>query len=108
MFENGRPGTTPIWIDGTWCCCVSWILKREYPEDNVLSRNLTYLCGRATYEPGTDDAFSYYAEIQDNLYEQDPLFVDENGGDMSLSPESPAFTIPGFEDIPFDQIGIQP
>ena len=46
--------------------------------------------------------------VKDNIENEDPHFVDEANGDMSLAPDSPAYTIPGFEPIPFDQIGILP
>ena len=52
--------------------------------------------------------FDKYAEMANNLADQDPLFVDEANLDLTLRPESPAFTIPGFQAIPFDQIGIEP
>jgi hypothetical protein len=51
---------------------------------------------------------SYYAEIKDNVENQDPLFVDEAKLDLSLRPDSPALQIPGFAPIPFSQIGIVP
>jgi hypothetical protein len=37
-----------------------------------------------------------------------PPSVDEAALDLNLRPESPAFTMPGFEAIPFDEIGIEP
>ncbi len=33
--------------------------------------------------------------------------MDDAGGDFNLRPDSPAFTIPGFVAIPFDEIGIE-
>jgi hypothetical protein len=38
----------------------------------------------------------------------DPLFVDEKNLDLTLGPGSPALQIPGFQPIPFHQIGIRP
>ena len=43
-----------------------------------------------------------------NLVEQDPLFVDEKSLDLRLQPNSPAYSIPGWETIPFERIGIEP
>jgi hypothetical protein len=57
---------------------------------------------------GGPDAFDWYADTSNNLYGTDPLFVDEANRNMTLRPDSPVFTIPGFEPIPFDQIGIEP
>lgn len=58
------------------------------------------------YLSGGERAFDYISTA-DNLPDQDPLFVDEANLDMNLHPNSPAFTIPGFEPIPFDAIGLQ-
>jgi hypothetical protein len=42
------------------------------------------------------------------LEDVDPLFVDEAQLNLDLQPSSPAFDIPGFEPIPFHDIGIKP
>ena len=42
------------------------------------------------------------------LQETDPLFVDEEHLNLALQDGSPARELPGFEPIPFDEIGIQP
>jgi hypothetical protein len=55
--------------------------------------------------PGPSRAF---AEIKDDVPDQDPLFVDEAKLDLTLRPESPALKIPGFVPIPFASIGIKP
>jgi hypothetical protein len=82
-----------------------------YPEGSVFSRNLGFANGDFTVEgnwvSGTT-TFDKYAEMADNIADQDPLFVDEANLDLTLRPESPAFTIPGFQAIPFHQIGIEP
>jgi hypothetical protein len=57
---------------------------------------------------GGDNPFDHYAEIADNVEDADPLFVDEDNLDLNLQPDSPAFDIPGFVAIPFDDIGIEP
>jgi hypothetical protein len=56
----------------------------------------------------SDNATMYFAEMKDNVENQDPHFVDEANLDLSLKPDSPALQIPGFVPIPFNQIGIQP
>ena len=43
--------------------------------------------------------------VEDNLTEQDPHFVNEQGSDFRLRPDSPAWGL-GFQRIPFEQIGL--
>ena len=79
------------------------------PEGCVFSSNLIY-DSEAFMVVGTwggEGATDHYAEIEGNLLDQDPLFVDEAKGDLNLLPDSPAFLIPGFVDIPFDAIGVR-
>jgi hypothetical protein len=45
--------------------------------------------------------------LLEEIDEPGEWFVDEAGGDFNLRPDSPAFTIPGFVAIPFDEIGIE-
>jgi len=84
-----------------------------YPHDSVFSRNLGFEINVFTSSndfgnpPGTMTTFDSFAEIADNIADADPLFSDEAGGEFSLLPNSPAFDIPGFVEIPFEQIGIQ-
>ena len=84
-----------------------------YPHDSVFSRNLGFEINVFTSSndfgnpPGTMTTFDSFAEIADNIADADPQFSDEAGGDFSLLPSSPAFDIPGFVEIPFEQIGIQ-
>jgi hypothetical protein len=82
-----------------------------YPQGSVFSRNLGYANDAFTVESNWVDGtttFDKYADMADNIADQDPLFVDEGNLDLSLRPDSPAFAIPGFQAIPFDQIGIEP
>jgi hypothetical protein len=79
------------------------------PEGSVFSRNVFWRSNPGMVEGtwGGSGAYELYSEIAANL-EADPLFVDEAGLDLALRPESPAFTIPGFQPIPFAEIGIRP
>jgi len=73
------------------------------PYGCVFSRNLGY--SNTVWINNRDNATSYFSEVADNLPDEDPLFVDEANLDLTLSKNSPAFTIPGFQDIPFARIG---
>jgi hypothetical protein len=46
-----------------------------------------------------------FADHQGNNGDVSPLFKDPAAGDFHLRTDSPAFAIPGFQDIPVDQIG---
>ncbi len=49
--------------------------------------------------------FAVYKEKPNNIKNSNPLFVDEANLNLALRPDSPAFAIPGFQPIPFGQIG---
>ncbi len=50
-----------------------------------------------------------FPDQQDNIERcPDPRYIDEAGRYMQLTPDSPAYTIPGFETIPFGEIGLAP
>jgi hypothetical protein len=77
----------------------------RYPVDTVFSRNVSWQ-NAANYVT-SGGAMGYYAEVTDNLIGQNPLFVDEANLDLTLRADSPAFNIPGFQAIPFGEIGPQ-
>ncbi|MEE9356323.1 MAG: hypothetical protein V3U75_12100, partial [Methylococcaceae bacterium] len=91
---------------------VNWL----HPEGSVFSRNIIFE-GNPNIQRGfisadltSSKSFSpvdAFKEQVDNLTGQDPLFVNEGALDLTLQPNSPAFSIPGFQAIPFNQIGIQ-
>ncbi|MBK9991061.1 MAG: putative Ig domain-containing protein [Verrucomicrobia bacterium] len=77
------------------------------PEGCVFSRNLGWKNDRWTegeVESEVKDAngkviqtiraLERYAEVADNVADQDPLFVDEAAGNLNLKPNSPALAIP--------------
>ncbi len=47
------------------------------------------------------------AVADENLPDTDPLFGDEAVGDLRLRPESPAFALPGWEEFPFERVGVR-
>ena len=79
------------------------------PEGSVFSCNV-YTQTDALISQGNlggGNPVAWYAEIANNL-EVDPLFVDEARLDLTLWPDSPAYTLPCFQEIPFGIIGIEP
>lgn len=76
------------------------------PEGSVYSRNVSW--ENDTSVTGTPETFAAYAERADDLDGVDPRFVDEASLDLALSPDSPALALPGWEPIPFSEIGIRP
>jgi hypothetical protein len=77
-----------------------------YPEGDVFSRNIGWKNDLWTVE-SSGNPLSFFAEQKDNIEDQDPQFVDEANLDLTLKSSSPALSIPGFQPIPFSQIGIQ-
>jgi hypothetical protein len=56
---------------------------------------------------GGSDPLDWYAETGNNL-EADPLFVDAENMNLALRSDSPVYSqLPCFQEIPFEQIGIQ-
>lgn len=89
------PNNWPSIVEGNW----------RYPEGCVFSRNLGFSNG--VFQSQSDNALAYFQEITNNLADADPLFVDEAGLNLTLKTDSPAYTIPGFQPIPFDRIGLE-
>jgi hypothetical protein len=79
-----------------------WLL----PQGCTFSDNVGDGSGR--WLTSASGAVAAYAEIANDLPDAGPLFVNPDAGDLRLLPGSPAFSLPGFVDIPFRQIGIQP
>jgi len=94
----------------------TWTALIQAPDTWLTPRNCTFARNVVWQEsPGwifrLDLAKNYFNDglnlDSNNLRNQDPLFVDEAGGDLTLKPSSPAFTLPGFQAIPFQNIGIR-
>jgi hypothetical protein len=75
-----------------------------YPQGTVFSRNIGYA---NTTWINTLAPTLWFAEIKNNIGNQDPLFVDEANLDLTLKPGSPALAVPGFVSIPFKSIGLR-
>jgi hypothetical protein len=59
-------------------------------------------------DDGGTGTLNKYAEFGSNITSCDACFVDEGRLDLTLASGSPAYAIPGFEPIPFRQIGLAP
>jgi hypothetical protein len=71
------------------------------PKGNVLAENI---CVGGRWGDFEDRAKSLI-KFQDNLLDQDPLFVDAAHGNFQLQDASPAFKR-GFQRIPCEKIGL--
>lgn len=97
-------------VPSDWATLTAAGTEWLYPEDCVFSRNLGWQTPRFTTESnnGGTGTFNKFKEMKDNVADQDPLFEDEAKGDLRLKAGSPAYAIPGFQRIPFEEIGIRP
>ena len=77
------------------------------PEGSVFSCNVAWNVGSLLNESCTGGcgALTHYAEVANNIV-ADPLFVDADHLNMNLQPNSPAYSLPCFQSIPFNSIGI--
>lgn len=82
------------------------ILEEEpgLPKGNVVRRNIFFRCGGMYLAAEARQ----YGTIEDNWEtEDDPGCQDAAHGNFSVRPDAPAFQqVPGFQAIPFDQIGL--
>ena len=77
------------------------LTEAEKPKGNVISGNIAY-CNTWLIEDGV----AQYMTFTNNLTNTDPLFVAEPDN-LQLQDNSPAYTIPGFQRIPVESIGMQ-
>lgn len=85
--------------------------NRYYPDTNTLEGNVIYNPAKprsGTNAYGARDNLNLVQYSNNWVTTQDPGFVDLAGGDLNLKPDAAVFQqIPGFPDIPFDEMGIQ-
>ncbi len=74
----------------------------RHPLNCSIDTTITRNCPEFT----SGSAISYYSVSGNNLTNTDPGFVDEENLVFALRDDSPAYTIPGFERIPWEQIGL--
>lgn len=89
------PNQWSVVTNGTWLS----------PEGNTFSRNIGY--GNGIWMGEENNAYSFYEAVSNNMPDTDPLFEDEAGLNLALRTNSPAYSIPGFEAIPFASIGLE-
>jgi len=80
--------------------------RAKEPEGCVIRGNLGWQNQRWLQESslGAPGGFRFYL-IEHNIENEDPHFVDEQTLNLALKDDSPAYTLPGFQRIPFDEIG---
>ena len=103
--------TEPPW--STRYPALAHILDHGYeqakePEGCVIRCNLGWQNKRWLQESslGAPGGFQFYT-IENNLEDQDPHFADEASLNLALRDDSPAYTMRGFQRIPFASIGPQ-
>jgi len=82
--------------------------RAKEPEGCVIARNLGWQNRRWLEKNslGGSGGFDFYT-FADNIEDQDPHFVDEQSLNLALRDDSPAHKLPGFQPIPFGDIGPQ-
>jgi hypothetical protein len=80
--------------------------RAKEPEGCVISCNIGWQNDRWLEENclGACGGFDFYT-IENNIADADPRFVDEENLNLALRDDSPAYSIPGFQPIPFRNIG---
>lgn len=82
--------------------------QAKEPEGCVIARNLGWQNKRWLEKNslGGSGGFDFYT-FTDNIEDQDPRFVDESSLNLALRDDSPVYKLPGFQRIPFEDIGPQ-
>jgi hypothetical protein len=97
-------------IPNDWAIASDPVNKWFFPGGSIISGNIGYKNTTFLHEGRTVDPnislITHLKEYADNLENTDPIFKDEAGLNFQLMPNSPAFKIAGFQDIPFNFIGL--
>jgi hypothetical protein len=92
-------------IPNDWSAIITPGARWLFPEGSVFARNAGFANG--AFIRATAGTLDVYASTADNLEDVDPHFVNEASLDLSLRPDSPVLEIPGWQDIPFHEIGLE-
>ncbi len=92
-------------IPNDWAVVSDQSNRWLWPEGTVFSRNVCWDNFRLI--EASSGTTGRMQEIAENLVDVDPLFVDEAAGDLNLQAGSPVRAIPGWQEIPFDRIGVR-
>ena len=106
LYMNKYPHLTTLQADLAANTADPANLEYQYPKDNVGTKNLIYNSG-APEIPANAQTYGTFSNNYEMAAGTDAGFVDTNSLNFGLLPNSPVFSlIPGFQDIPFDQIGL--
>jgi hypothetical protein len=78
------------------------------PEGCTYTRNVGFSNRAGNQDVTNPQAKSFYTDYSNNIDHVDPLFVDETSGNLALKPGSPVLDVPGWQPIPWDDIGYKP
>ncbi len=106
LYESRYPHLVTISADLAAHDAEPGNIEYQYPKENVGTKNLIYNSGTPEIPANALDygTFSDNYEMADGA---DAGFIDPGTLNFGLEPTSPVYSlIPGFQDIPFDQIGL--
>jgi hypothetical protein len=75
-----------------------------YPQGTEFTSNIGFR--NSTWVHGLEHVV-WFKSFADNMEDQDPHFADESALDLTLKSSSPAFSLAGFQAIPFKNIGLR-
>lgn len=102
---DAMPFADPPWSERYPELLTLWEDEPAAPKGNLVARNVSF----GGVWDGVQAQARPFVTFEDNLIDEDPHFVDAAGGNFQLAPDSPVFDkVPGFQRIPFDQIGLTP
>jgi hypothetical protein len=78
------------------------LAQAEAPQGVIFASNIGYQ--NTTWTSSDGLAFNYYT-WGTNITNQDPLFYDQSNEVLALQDNSPAYTLPGFQRIPWEKMG---
>ncbi len=106
LYESRYPHLINIQADLAAHAADPENIEYQYPKDNVGTKNLLYNSG-APEIPVNALTYGTFSNNYEMAAGEDAGFIDPDTLNFGLETNSPLFSlIPGFQDIPFDQIGL--